>query len=124
MCYIDWLLIRAQLRQLINSKIQKNREYVEGILHTCRYKYYSLLIQHQDKFYFVSGSDESVKFCLSFDSTRFDHQVAFSGPGIPKHSLEKFGSLNGDLKALKSQEIKLLIFIHTDSEGKRNLPKA
>ena len=45
---------------------------------------------------FVSGSDELVKFCLSFDSTRFDHQAAFWNT---EGALDKFGNLNGDMKS-------------------------
>ena len=38
---------------------------------------------------------------------------------------KKFVSLNGDMKSLKyRREINLLILIHRDSEGKRNLPEA
>ena len=65
-----------------------------------------------------------MNFCLSFDSTRFDHQAAFSGPRNSEAFSEKFGSLNGEMKSLKSQEINLLILVHRDSEGKRNLPEA
>ena len=57
-------------------------------------------------------------------STRFDHQAAFSSPRNTEAALENIRSLNGKMKSLKSREINLLILVHRDSEGKRNLPEA